>query len=89
MLRPKFNAAAVTASVIAFATMTAGCVAPSTSTGSSAGTFSVASSHSGSGAPTAASAGRSVRDGKFEFRVLDISRAAQVGSPDGNQFMQT
>lgn len=29
--------------------------------------------------PTAAPAGSAVRDGKFEFRVLDVTRAAQAG----------
>jgi hypothetical protein len=36
--------------------------------------------------PTAAPAGSPVRDGKFEFRVLGITRAAQAGDPS-NPYM--
>lgn len=36
---------------------------------------------------TAAPAGSAVRDGKFEVQVLDIAKARQASSPDGNQFM--
>ena len=35
--------------------------------------------------PTAAPAGSAARDGKFEFRVLDMTRAATAGNPS-NQF---
>jgi hypothetical protein len=38
--------------------------------------------------PTAAAAGSSVRDGKFEFRVLGIERANQAGDPGGNPYAQ-
>jgi hypothetical protein len=35
-----------------------------------------------------AAAGSSVRDGKFEFKVLDVSTAKTVGAPSGNPYMQ-
>jgi Domain of unknown function (DUF4352) len=35
----------------------------------------------------AAPAGSAVRDGKFEFRVVDVSRAATVSDPTGNPYM--
>ena len=38
-------------------------------------------------AATAAPAGSAVRDGKFEVQVLNVSKAQQASSPDGNQFM--
>ena len=38
-------------------------------------------------AATAAPAGSPVRDGKFEVQVLDMTKAPQASSPDGNQFM--
>ena len=38
-------------------------------------------------AATAAPAGSAVRDGKFEVQVLNMARAKQASSPDGNQFM--
>ena len=36
---------------------------------------------------SAAPPGSAVRDGKFEFRVLDVSRAATVSDPTGNPYM--
>jgi len=39
-----------------------------------------------SATPSVAPAGSAVRDGKFEFRVLDMQRAAQAGDPS-NPFM--
>ena len=39
--------------------------------------------------PKAAPAGSAVRDGKFEFQVLDISRAKTVSDPTGNPYMTT
>ena len=38
-------------------------------------------------AATAAPAGSAVRDGKFEVQVLNMTKAKQASSPDGNQFM--
>lgn len=35
----------------------------------------------------AAPAGSAVRDGKFEFRVVDFSSAASVSDPTGNPYM--
>lgn len=35
-----------------------------------------------------APAGSAVRDGKFEFAVVDVSTAKTVGAPDGNPYMQ-
>jgi hypothetical protein len=92
MVRPKIRPAAVATSVVVSATMfsATGCMVPSTSTHSATGTFSVGQPTSGgtAGTPTAAAAGSSVRDGKFEFRVLDVARATSAGSADGNPYMQ-
>lgn len=54
---------------------------PTTSTSSNISANSAAAASA-----TAAPAGSSVRDGKFEFRVLDTRRAAVAGDPS-NQFM--
>jgi Domain of unknown function (DUF4352) len=39
--------------------------------------------------PKAAPAGSAVRDGKFEFQVLDITRAKTVSDPTGNPYLTT
>jgi hypothetical protein len=46
------------------------------------------SRQSTSSTPTTASAGSTVRDGKFEFRVLNVEPADQAGSADGNPYEQ-
>lgn len=38
--------------------------------------------------PQVAPAGSAVRDGKFEFRVLNVGTAKTVGDPGGNPYMQ-
>ena len=55
-----------------------GCVIPETSSGADA---------PGLTTDAAAPAGSAVRDGKFEFRVVDVSRAATVSDPTGNPYM--
>ena len=39
--------------------------------------------------PKAAPAGSAVRDGKFEYQVLDITRAKTVSDPTGNPYLTT
>jgi Domain of unknown function (DUF4352) len=43
--------------------------------------------HAAADAATAAPAGSAVRDGKFEFQVLNIARAKTVSDPTGNPYM--
>jgi hypothetical protein len=70
-----------------------GCTLPAQSTTTRpTGTFSLGQSSADSAptdsaptTPTAAPAGSSVRDGKFEFRVTNMTRAATAGNPD-NEF---
>ena len=66
-----------TAALVAASSLSlSGCVSTSTT-----------SAQKSKAAATAAPAGSSVRDGKFEFQVLNVATANQATSPDGNQFM--
>lgn len=77
--------------IVTSAGMLCGCTVPDTSSTSrpSYSTASLAAPGVASEptADRAAPAGSAVRDGKFEFRVLDISRAATVSDPTGNPYM--
>ena len=64
--------------VVTSAGVLCGCVIPETSSGADA---------PGLTTDAAAPAGSAVRDGKFEFRVVDVSRAATVSDPTGNPYM--
>jgi hypothetical protein len=61
----------------ATAALVSGCVMPSSSTGSS----SSGSGSSSGGSKSVAPAGSAVRDGKFEFQVLNVTRATTAGNP--------
>jgi hypothetical protein len=67
----------------ATAALVSGCVMPSSSTGSSSSGGS--GSSSGGSKSSVAPAGSAVRDGKFEFQVLNVTRATTAGNPS-NEF---
>ena len=79
------------AAVVTSAGVLCGCVIPDTSsTSASRASFSMPSLATDPPEPTtdgAKPAGSAVRDGKFEFRVVDVSRAATVSDPTGNPYM--
>jgi hypothetical protein len=59
---------------LAAAALLSGCVVPETSS----------SSHSAGGSGQPAPAGSSVRDGKFEFQVVNMTRAPTAGNPSND-----
>jgi hypothetical protein len=63
------------------AALVSGCALPTSSTGSSTGSGSSGGGSKSSVAP----AGSSVRDGKFEFQVTNVTRATVAGNPS-NEF---
>ncbi|ORJ57781.1 hypothetical protein B5M45_19410 [Mycobacterium simiae] len=67
--------------------MSAGCTLPSKSGSQQTGSYSGGLS-SGASSRAAAPAGSTVRDGKFEFQVLNITQTSQVDDPDGNPYVQ-
>ncbi len=73
--------------VLAVAGASAGCVVPHTSGSGTTGSYTIGQSK-GASSPTAAPAGSAVRDGKFEFQVLNINRASSAGDPGGNPYEQ-
>jgi hypothetical protein len=77
------------AGVVTTAGMLSGCVVPDTSS-TSRPSYTMPSLATDVAEPTAdgpAPAGSAVRDGKFEFRVVDVSRGATVSDPTGNPYM--
>ena len=82
---------AYTAGIITSAGMLCGCVIPDTSSKSTPrASYSMPSPATDVAEPAtdgAASSGSAVHDGKFEFRVVGVSRAATVSDPTGNPFM--
>ncbi|AII27214.1 hypothetical protein PBI_CHEETOBRO_44 [Mycobacterium phage Cheetobro] len=74
---------ALSAAVAAMAAIGLSACAPST-TAESEPTEAAAAA---AGSDTAAPAGSSVRDGKFEFTVVSVERAKSVTDPTGNPFM--
>ncbi|BBC43331.1 hypothetical protein [Mycobacterium phage Y10] len=72
---------ALSAAVAAMAAIGLSACAPSTTAGSEPTEAAAAA-----GSDTAAPAGSSVRDGKFEFTVVSVERAKSVTDPTGNQF---
>jgi hypothetical protein len=73
---------------LAVAGASVGCLPPAHTSGSgSTGSYTTGQSKAGS-SPTAVSAGSAVRDGKFEFQVLNITHASQAGDPGGNPYEQ-
>src|SRR5258708_7558193 len=84
---PRGSWVATALSVLAIAAMSAGGTLPSGSGAQQTGSYSGGLS-SGASSRAAARAGSTVRDGKFEFQVLNITQTSQVDDPDGNPYVQ-